>query len=77
VPHDAKHSIDLKKRDYVVLYLDYQQNAFDSFSCGQWQLEKYRTKVTDFELSFRMTGFNQKEVRDTVLAREELVDEFD
>lgn len=74
---EAKHTIDLKKRDYVVLNLDYQQNALGSFSCGQWQLEKYRTKVTDFELSFRMTGFNQKEVRDTVLAREELVDEFD
>lgn len=48
----AKHTIDLKKRDYVVLNIDTCQNGLGSNSCGQDQLDKYRCKFEDFSLQF-------------------------
>lgn len=66
----ALHTNELVESDYVMLNIDYKQNALGSFSCGQWQLEKYRTKVEEFTLSFRMTAFNNKEVSDVALAKE-------
>lgn len=70
---DAKHTNELKKSDFVVLNIDYKQNALGSFSCGQWQLEKYRTKFEAFDLSFRLTPFNNKEISAADLAHERLV----
>lgn len=67
---NAKHTCDLAERDYVVVNLDYKQNALGSYSCGQWQLEKYRTTFEEFELSFRLTGFNAKEVDAVALSHE-------
>lgn len=58
----AKHTCDLQKRDYVVLNIDYKQNGLGSYSCGQWQLQKYRTTFEEFELNFRLTPFNNKEI---------------
>ena len=69
---NAKHTCDLAERDYVVVNLDYKQNALGSYSCGQWQLEKYRTTFEEFELSFRLTGFNAKEVDAVALSHEDL-----
>ena len=48
----AKHTIDLKPRDYIVLNIDYLQNGLGSNSCGQDQLDKYRCKFEDFRLDF-------------------------
>ena len=48
----AKHTIDLKKRDYLVLNIDSCQNGLGSNSCGQDQLDKYRCKFEDFSLQF-------------------------
>ncbi|MFZ7946396.1 glycoside hydrolase family 2 TIM barrel-domain containing protein, partial [Neobacillus sp. 19] len=56
----AKHTIDLKPRDYVVLNLDYKQNGLGSNSCGQNQLEKYRCKFEDLTLKFRISPFNSE-----------------
>lgn len=67
----AKHTIDLKPRDYVVLNLDYKQNGLGSNSCGQDQLEKYRCKFDDFTLSFRISSYNAKEVSAVELGREQ------
>ena len=69
---DAKHICDLVKRDYIVFNVDYKQNALGTNSCGQWQLDKYRTKFEDFKLSFRLTPFNNKEVLDKHLAAERI-----
>lgn len=69
---DAKHTCDLVKRDYIVFNVDYKQNALGTNSCGQWQLDKYRTKFEDFKLSFRLTPFNNKEVLDKHLAAERI-----
>ena len=69
---DAKHTCDLVKRDYIVFNVDYKQNALGTNSCGQWQLDKYRAKLEDFKLSFRLTPFNNKEVLDKHLAAERI-----
>ncbi|SFH54681.1 evolved beta-galactosidase subunit alpha [Pisciglobus halotolerans] len=50
----AQHTIDLKKRDYLVLNIDARQNGLGSNSCGQDQLDKYRCKFDDFSLAFSL-----------------------
>jgi evolved beta-galactosidase subunit alpha len=67
----AKHTVDLKPRDYVVLNLDYKQNGLGSNSCGQDQLEKYRCKFEDFTLSFRISPFNSEKTTAVELGREQ------
>lgn len=69
---DAKHTCDLKKRDYIVFNIDYKQNALGTFSCGQWQLDQYRAKFEPFKLSFRITPFNNKEIADKHIAHERI-----
>lgn len=69
---EARHTCDLVKRDYIVLHIDYKQNGLGSYSCGQWQMEKYRVKNEPFELNFRLTPFNNKEIKDTEIGREAL-----
>ena len=68
----AKHTCDLVKRDYVVFSIDYKQNALGSYSCGQWQLDKYRAKNEPFTINFRVTPFNNKEMSDKQIAHERL-----
>lgn len=67
---DAKHTCDLKKRDYVVFNIDYKQNALGTYACGEWQLDRYRAKFEPFKLSFRITPFNNKEIADKHVAHE-------
>lgn len=67
---DAKHTCDLKKRDYVVFNIDYKQNALGTYACGEWQLDRYRAKFEPFKLSFRITPFNNKEISDKHIAHE-------
>ncbi|MDG6143947.1 beta-galactosidase subunit alpha [Lactococcus formosensis] len=68
------HTCDLRKRDYVVLNIDYSQNALGSYSCGQWQMKKYRTTFEKFKLSFRLTPFNNKEISAAHLAHQMIID---
>lgn len=66
----AKHTIDLEKRDYIVFNIDYKQNGVGTNSCGQWQLDKHRCKFEQFNLDFRLTIFNNKEISEVNLGRE-------
>jgi len=66
----ARHTVDLKPRDYVVLHIDYKQNGLGSNSCGQDQLEKYRCKFEDFNLSFRISAFKAEKTSAVELGRE-------
>lgn len=66
----AKHTIDLIKRNYVILNIDYKQNGVGTNSCGQCQLEKYKCKFESFNLNFRISLFNNKEVNEVILGRE-------
>lgn len=67
----AKHTIDLKPRDYLVLNLDNKQNGLGSNSCGQNQLEKCRCKFEDFTFNFRITPFNGNNNSAVELGREQ------
>ena len=69
----AKHTIDLQKRDYIVFNIDYKQNGVGTNSCGQWQLDKYRCKFEEFNFGFKLSIYNNKEISDLAVAREELV----
>ena len=69
---EAKHTCDLKKRDYIVFHVDYKQNGLGTYSCGQWQLEKYRAKNEPFAIEFRLTPFNKKEMEDKYIAHERI-----
>ncbi len=66
----AKHTIDLKKRDYIVLNIDYKQNGLGTNSCGQNQLEQYRCKFEPYELEMKLSLYNNKEISDLALAKE-------
>lgn len=69
---NALHTNELIADDFITLHLDYKQNALGSFSCGQWQLEKYRTKFEAFSMEFELLGFNNKEKTDVMLSKEEV-----
>lgn len=68
----ARHTCDLKKRDYIVLHVDYRQSGLGSYSCGQWQMEKYRVTYQPFTLQFRITPFHKQEKDDQQIAHERL-----
>lgn len=70
---EAKHTCDLVKRDYIVLHIDAKQNGLGSYSCGQWQMEKYRVKNEPFSLHFRLTPFNNKEIEDAQIGRQRVL----
>lgn len=65
----AKHSNELKLRDYIVLNIDYKQNGLGSNSCGQNQLEKYRCKFEDFDFEYMIIPFNKKEISELTLKK--------
>lgn len=69
----AKHTIDLKKREYIVLHLDYKQNGLGSNSCGQNQLEKYRCKFEEFTFSVKLSVYSVKETSAISKAKERLL----
>lgn len=68
----AKHTIDLKKRDYIVLHIDYKQNGLGSNSCGQNQLTKYRCTFEEFHLSVKISLFSNKERNENMIYLEKL-----
>lgn len=70
----AKHTIDLQKRNYINLYLDYKQNGLGSNSCGQNQLEKYRCKFEPFTLKLKLSAYNHLEVLDAQKAKEKIIE---
>lgn len=51
---NAKHTIDLIKRNYLTLNIDYKQNGLGSNSCGPQPLDKYKCKFEDFEMNFNI-----------------------
>lgn len=68
----AKHTIELTKRDYIVLHIDYKQNGLGSNSCGQNQLETYRCKFEEFQLQVKISLFSKKERDEKLIYLEKL-----
>jgi evolved beta-galactosidase subunit alpha len=71
----AKHTVDLKQREYITLNIDYKQNGLGSNSCGQSQLDKYQCKFEPFRLSMKLSIYNNKEISDLAKAKETLEEE--
>ena len=69
----ARHTPDLKKRDYITLNIDYKQNGLGSNSCGQSQLDKYKCRFEKFRLSLKISLYNNKEINDLDLAGEKII----
>lgn len=48
----AKHQSDLIEKDYINVYIDYEQNGLGSASCGEGPLEKYTLYNKEINFSF-------------------------
>ncbi|WHX26394.1 beta-galactosidase subunit alpha [Virgibacillus halodenitrificans] len=66
----ATHTVDLKKRDYIVWNIDKRQNGLGSNSCGQDQLDQYRCKFEDFSLGFTLSVVDASNKSIVEIARE-------
>lgn len=50
----ARHIDELERSDFHTVTIDYKQTGLGSNSCGQDQLEQYRTKVEPFRIAFEI-----------------------
>jgi hypothetical protein len=66
----ARHTYDLKKRDFITLHLDHAHCGLGSASCGPAPLEPYQLKTGEFHFSVRLTPFSAESVSAAALARQ-------
>jgi len=57
--HEAKHTHELKKRDYITLNLDHRMMGLGSASCGPDTLPKYRIKAEPTEFTILFTPISE------------------
>ena len=57
---DAKHTYELKRRDHIVLNLDYKQSGLGGASCGPGTLPQYLVEPRPLEYSLRLRPFSVK-----------------
>lgn len=50
----ATHPFEIQQSDDVIIHLDYLHSGLGSNSCGEEQLEEYKVKRQDFQMSFTM-----------------------
>lgn len=53
----AKHTVDLVKKEYVSLYIDYRQHGLGSNSCGPIPLIEHSLIPEDFKFSIKFKGY--------------------
>ncbi|MEM2960861.1 MAG: DUF4981 domain-containing protein, partial [Candidatus Bathyarchaeia archaeon] len=58
---NAKHTCDLKKRDFITLNLDYKQSGLGGGSCGPDTLPIYLVKPEPVSFSIRLRPFHPNE----------------
>ncbi len=66
----AKHTVDLKKRDFIAFNIDYMQNGLGSASWGQEQLPQYKLELKPFEFTIALKAFSKEEVSEKELSKE-------
>lgn len=66
----ARHTVDLVKRDFITVHLDHRQHGLGSTSCGPDVLERYRLKSGDFAFTLRLKPFIRGSVSPFELARQ-------
>lgn len=54
----AKHTVDLHKRDFITLNLDYRHNGLGSNSCGPGQLPPYELRAEPFRHAVILRPFS-------------------
>lgn len=65
----AKHTIDLKKRDFITFNIDYMQNGLGSASWGQEQLPQHKLELKPFEFTIALKAFSKEEVSEKELSK--------
>jgi len=50
--YNARHTIDLRPRDEVLLYLDHRQRGLGTASCGPDTLEQYRLRESEYNFAY-------------------------
>ncbi|WP_432667646.1 beta-galactosidase subunit alpha [Wukongibacter baidiensis] len=66
----AKHTVDLKKRDFISFNIDYMQNGLGSASWGPEQLPQYKLELKPFEFTIALKAFSKEEVSEIELSKE-------
>jgi len=57
----AKHTFELKRRDYITLNIDYRQSGLGGASCGPDTLPKYQIPPEPVRFSIRIKPFSSRE----------------
>jgi beta-galactosidase/evolved beta-galactosidase subunit alpha len=71
---EAAHTIDLPRRDFITLNLDYAQNGLGSGSCGPGTLERYWLRPEEFTFRLRLRPFSLDAASPSVLARQNMAE---
>jgi len=66
---NAKHTIDLPKRDFVSVQLDWKHHGIGTASCGPETLPEYELRSEPFRFEYRLAPFSVDDVAPCVLAR--------
>ena len=69
---EANHTFELKKRDEVILNLDYRHNGLGSNSCGPIPMEKYLLFPAKMDFSLRIRPFDWNTFSPSYLYRQNL-----
>lgn len=65
----AKHTYELRKRDYITLNLDYRQNGLGSNSCGPGPIPEYRLVPENFYYRIVFKPYSMKEISTVQLSK--------
>jgi beta-galactosidase/beta-glucuronidase len=66
----AKHTFELKRREDIILNLDYKQSGLGGASCGPDTLPKYLIKPEPFHFSVRIRPLSAKDSSAVMLSKE-------
>ncbi|MGI6295881.1 MAG: glycoside hydrolase family 2 TIM barrel-domain containing protein [Armatimonadota bacterium] len=69
---NARHTYELKERDFITLNLDYQQNGIGSASCGPGVLPEHTLRTGEFKFSVVLKPFSEDGVSAAQASREVL-----
>ncbi|MCT4564966.1 MAG: beta-galactosidase subunit alpha [Maledivibacter sp.] len=65
----AKHTVDLKKKDFITFNIDHKQNGLGSASWGQEQLPQHKLELKPFEFTIALKAFSKEEVSEKELSK--------
>jgi len=70
----AKHTFELKRRDYITLNLDYRQSGLGGASCGPDTLPKYQIKPEPVRFKVRIRPVSLKQMSPMELSKQRIQD---